>query len=221
MTTIEVPSEQSLMLTRCGRNIAVSRYARGVLPPGLGRVVLDTGCEPYDRNGVWAELTPAEARELAALLLRQADAVDRPPSRGEGRTEAVAVGGDAYSLTIGRHHLTVDQPVADGGTDTGPSPVELVVAGLVGCVAHYAGRYLDRHRIARDGLRVTADHTMAPGGPARIAAITLGVTVPDLPAERTEALLAVVRHCTVHTTLRHPPEISITLEQERCESPTS
>ncbi|MEU9047805.1 MULTISPECIES: OsmC family protein [unclassified Kitasatospora] len=205
--------------TRCGRTIAVSRFAPGVLPPELGRVVLDTACEPYDRTEVWASLTPGEARQLAGLLLQQAAAVERPEPSVPGHVEAVSVHGDVYAITTRGHLLTVDQPRADGGTATGPTAVELLSAALAGCVAHYAGRYLDRHGIARDGLRVTAGHTMAADRPARITAVAIRLAVPHLPPERAEALLAVASHCTVHNTLGRPPEVSITLEPERRESP--
>lgn len=215
MQSTTLPAEQSVMRTRAGRTIAVSRFASGVLPLGLGRVVLDTACEPYDRTEVWASLTPGEARRLAGLLLGQAAAVERPLSGASGGVEAVGVRGDVYAITVRGHLLTVDQPVSEGGTDTGPTPVELLVAALAGCVAHYAGRYLDRHEIPRDGLRVTAGHTMAADRPPRVASIALRLTVPALTPERAESLLAVVSHCTVHITLGQPPELSITLEPER------
>ncbi|MFD0274627.1 OsmC family protein [Kitasatospora sp. NPDC127111] len=213
MQTRTAPNAQSLIHTRCGRTIAVSRFAPGVLPSGLGRVVLDTACEPSDRSEVWASLTPGEARELAGLLLQQAAAVERPAQRTPGHVEAVGVRGDVYAITARGHLLTVDQPVPDGGTDTGPTPVELLSAALAGCVAHYAGRYLDRHGIARDGLRVTVDHTMATDRPARITSMTVHLTVPQLPRERADGLLAVASHCTVHNTLGRPPKVSITLEE--------
>ncbi|WP_431677044.1 hypothetical protein [Kitasatospora sp. KL5] len=65
-----------LLHTSCARTIAVSPLAPGVLPTGGGRVVLHTVPEPHGTTEVWASLTPAEARRLAALLLHQADAAD-------------------------------------------------------------------------------------------------------------------------------------------------
>ncbi|WP_457033763.1 OsmC family protein [Kitasatospora sp. P5_F3] len=214
MQSETVPHQQSLMRTRGGRTFAVSRFAPGVLPIDLGRVVLDTVCEPYDRGEGWASLTPAEARELAGLLLQQAAAVDEPSAGQAGHLTALGVRGDVYAITTRGHVMTVDQPVADGGTDTGPTPVELLVAALAGCIAHYAGRYLDRHRIPREGLRVTAEHVMAPARPARVASVALRLAVPALPPERAEALLAVVRGCTVHNTLALPPSVSVVLEPQ-------
>ena len=33
-------------------------------------------------------------------------------------------------ITVGRHHLTADEPIASGGTDRGPDPYQLIAAAL-------------------------------------------------------------------------------------------
>src|SRR5882672_11044742 len=38
--------------------------------------------------------------------------------------------GFAQEIRAGRHRLLADEPVADGGTDTGPNPYDLLLAGL-------------------------------------------------------------------------------------------
>ncbi|WP_329560489.1 OsmC family protein [Kitasatospora sp. NBC_01266] len=212
MQTEGIAHEQSLLHTRSGRTIAVSRYGVGTLPPELGRVVLDTACERNDLGEVWASLTSDEARRLAGLLLQQAARVDGTGAEADRRITAVGVEGDVYAVTVRGHLVTVDQPAADGGTDTGPTAVELLVASLAGCVAHYAGRHLDHHRIPRAGLRVTADYTMADDHPARIASVDLRLTVPGLQPERADALLAEARLCTVHNTLADRPDVTVALE---------
>ncbi|MCT9007679.1 hypothetical protein ACWGKW_16370 [Streptomyces sp. NPDC054766] len=42
----------------------------------IGRVTLDVGPDQGDEHGVWASLTPAEARELARRLLAHAALVE-------------------------------------------------------------------------------------------------------------------------------------------------
>lgn len=122
--------------------------------------------------------------------------------------------GDRYNIDVRGHHLVVDQPIADGGEDTAPTPTELFVAGLTSCVAFYVGRYLVRHKIRADGLAVFARYTMA-SNPARIDTVELDVVVPaGVPAQRREALLAVASHCTVHNTLDDPPRVTINLADD-------
>jgi len=38
--------------------------------------------------------------------------------------------GFAQEIIAGRHRLLADEPVADGGTDTGPGPYDLLLAAL-------------------------------------------------------------------------------------------
>jgi putative redox protein len=119
--------------------------------------------------------------------------------------------GERYAVGVRGHLITVDQPLADGGTDTAPTPTELFVSALASCVAFYAGRFLDRHGLNRRGLSVTASFAMATDRPARIASMTLSVSAPTLPENRRDAFLAVVNHCTVHNTLHQVPDIDISI----------
>lgn len=119
--------------------------------------------------------------------------------------------GDRFSIEIRGHTITVDQPEEAGGADTAPTPTELFIAGLASCVAFYARRYLARHGIPADGLRVSADFAIG-GKPARVTEIRVCVTPPQqLPAERRDAFLAVASHCTIHNTLAEPPRVDIAL----------
>ncbi|WP_052442392.1 hypothetical protein [Streptacidiphilus neutrinimicus] len=71
--------------TVCGRRIRIGEFRVGT-GRGAGahsRVTLDVGPEPGGVSRAWAGLTPAEARALAALLVRQA---------GEAEAEETAPG---------------------------------------------------------------------------------------------------------------------------------
>jgi putative redox protein len=121
------------------------------------------------------------------------------------------VEGDRYTLGIRGHEVVVDQPVSDGGTDAGPSPTELFVGGLVSCVAFYAGRFLERHGIDRDGLSVACDWEMAGERPNRVGRIEISVALPSgFPQEHHDRLMAVVEHCTVHNSMIRMPQVHIT-----------
>ena len=112
------------------------------------------------------------------------------------------------------HRLLCDQPLAEGGGDQGPTPTELFVASLAACVAFYARRFLARHDLDPTGLRVEAHFTMSTDRPARVDTITLRLIIPQpLAPNRRRALLAVVDHCTVHNSIRTPPDVHVTLTE--------
>ena len=90
------------------------------------------------------------------------------------------------------------------------------MAGLASCVAFYAGRFLRRHDLPDEGLAVEADFAYATDRPARVEAIGLRVRLPGgVPQARRAALLGVIEHCTVHTSIVRTPEISFELLSER------
>ena len=121
------------------------------------------------------------------------------------------VHGDRFEIDVRGHVIAVDQPVEDGGEDTGPTPTELFVAGLTSCVGFYARRYLVRHGLPDDGLTVTGTFEMA-ARPARVADIDIEITLPEgAPAECRQPLLAVASHCTVHNTLMQRPTVRVGL----------
>jgi uncharacterized OsmC-like protein len=119
--------------------------------------------------------------------------------------------GDLFEIAVRDYLVYVDQPREAGGSDAAPTPVELFVASLASCVAHYVRRYLDRHGLPTNGMAVDADFTMADR-PARVGEINVSIDLPEgVPDERRAGLLAVASHCTVHNTLEDRPEVSIEL----------
>jgi len=121
------------------------------------------------------------------------------------------LGDDRFEISTRGHTLHVDQPIEDGGEDTAPTPTEMFVASLAGCVAFYARRFLQRHGLPTEGLVVEAEYVMG-SRPARVGTISVLVRVPDgVPEDRHAALLAVVSHCTVHNSLVQPPDVRLEL----------
>ena len=145
-----------------------------------------------------ARRTIASAPE--GLLHRNSWAVETSPIR------VAYQGGDRLLIGVRGHELRSDQPIDDGGEDTAPTPTELFLTSLAACVAFYAERFLRRHALSTDGLVVTCKYAFA-ANPTRIGDIDLNVEVPALPSDRLEPFSRVIEHCTVHNTLRQPPEV--------------
>jgi uncharacterized OsmC-like protein len=125
-------------------------------------------------------------------------------------------GGDRYRIEVRGHEVMVDQPVEDGGDDSAPTPTELFVASLAACVAFYGGRYLIRHDLPVDGFEVGCSFELASDRPARVRSIHIDVHLPGgFPEGRRDALLAVLRHCTVHNSISMKPDVAIVFGAER------
>jgi uncharacterized OsmC-like protein len=122
-------------------------------------------------------------------------------------------GGDRYLIEVAGHEVRVDQPLAAGGTDTGPTPTDLFVGTVAACTAHYAGRFLARHGIDPTGLEVSAAFVVGDR-PARVTGIDLRLIVPGLPEDMEERLRAVVERCTVKNSIVTPPAIALDVDRE-------
>ena len=121
------------------------------------------------------------------------------------------LGGDRFEIAVRGHRITVDQPEAMGGDDTAPTPTELFVASLASCSAFYARRYLSRHDLPVEGLRVETTYVMGTT-PSRVSSFDITVHLPaGVPESRHKPLLAMIDRCTVHGTLTHEPEVTISL----------
>ena len=209
--------EQLIFRTADGRDIRVGSPADGDTEVPGRRICLHVGDSPDGEDGMREALTPAEARQLAAALLQQATAAEGGTAEGAAsQVEVSYLGGESYAVSTRGHTLLTDQPTTAGGADAAMTPTELLIASLSSCVAFYAGRYLARHGLNRDGLHVTAAFTTATDRPARIGTVRLVLRLPGgVPPSRQAALLAVASHCTVHNTLRQAPDIAIELSRRQ------
>lgn len=67
---------------------------------------------------------------------------------------AIGVTPYAVTVTAGQHTLTADEPASRGGRDTGPSPYDLVLAGLGACSAITLRMYADRKQLTIRSLEI-------------------------------------------------------------------
>ncbi|MFJ2031721.1 OsmC family protein [Streptosporangium sp. NPDC087985] len=115
-------------------------------------------------------------------------------------------GGERFDLLIRHHVIRIDQTSDFGGTDTGPTPVELFVGSLAAGAAHCAERYLHRCQLPA-GVSVTADYRLGIS-PAHVSHVELTVDAPGVPEGLRDSFTNVVKHSVVHNSLRVPPEIT-------------
>jgi putative redox protein len=108
--------------------------------------------------------------------------------------------GFAHDVEIeGGHTIRVDEPVAAGGSDTGPSPTRLVAAGLASCTAVTIEMYAERKGWDVGAVEVDVDVEYDDFRPLSFA-VTLKLP-PELSDEQRKRLLDIAAKCPVHRLL--------------------
>jgi putative redox protein len=104
------------------------------------------------------------------------------------------------SVSVRDHRLTIDEPLDEGGDDSGPSPQELLAASLASCTAITMEMYAQRKGWDIGDVEVSCEYTPADRGcPTRF---TLVLRMPDgLSEEQVERLRVIAAKCPVHRTL--------------------
>ena len=67
--------------------------------------------------------------------------------------------GHRHGVRIRTHDLVLDEPADVGGTDDGPSPLEMLAASLAGCVAVTMEMYAERKGWDIGGVEIECDFT--------------------------------------------------------------
>ena len=105
-----------------------------------------------------------------------------------------------HTVQVREHHLTVDEPTADGGDDSGPDPQELLAASLASCTAITMEMYAARKGWDIGHVEVDVEYSPAERGcPTKFELI---LRLPDdLPEEQVERLRVIAAKCPVHRAL--------------------
>ena len=144
----------------------------------------------------------------------------------DGRLTVAATGaildGVRCHADIRHHEIGIDEPMGLGGTDTGPNPVEVVIAALGTCQAityrvwaAMLGIELDDVRFETEGdIDLNGffglDDTVRPGfGAIRHRVILIGPETEERYRELTEA---VDRHCPVLDIIANPVPVEHVVE---------
>ena len=116
------------------------------------------------------------------------------------KASATRDGGFRHTIKIRGHELAVDEPAEVGGTDTAPSPQELLAASLASCTAITMEMYANRKGWNIGDIIVDVDYEPAQrGSPTKFE---MKVLLPkELPEDQRERLMQIAAKCPVHRTL--------------------
>ena len=119
--------------------------------------------------------------------------------------------GFAQEISTRTHRLNADEPIPNGGTDTGPTPYDLLLAALGSCASMTVALYARRKGWPLEEVIVRLEHSRIHAADCaecetkhgRLDRVgwTLQLRGSLIPSQRTR-LLEIAQMCPVHRTLR-------------------
>ena len=117
------------------------------------------------------------------------------------------------AINIRQHTIIADELIQDGGTDTGPTPMEILLGTAGACIAVTTRAYAQRKNWPLEGVSVELDmkrirredYPAYTGDSAFITEIQEHIHFEGpLTDEQRSRLMVVAGKCPVHLTLRDP-----------------
>jgi putative redox protein len=133
--------------------------------------------------------------------------------------EVVVYGSGAWlaqTIEVRTHRLRADEPVEAGGTDTGPTPYDLLLAALGSCTSMTIGLYARRKGMRLETIEVRLRHSKVYADDCAECETKIGYIdrierdiklTGHLTDDERQKLLAIADRCPVHRTLRSEVEI--------------
>ena len=118
--------------------------------------------------------------------------------------------GFAQEIQAGEHRLVADEPLASGGSDTGPSPYALLLASLGSCTGMTIALYARRKHWPLEAVTVRLRHSKIYAADCAECETTEGKLdhierdvelAGTLDSEQRTKLLEIAMKCPVHRTL--------------------
>lgn len=123
----------------------------------------------------------------------------------------------------GRHTLLADEPENYGGTDTGPTPYDLLLAALGACKTMTMRMHADRKGFAMKQAKVTLKHNKIHAEDCEDCETTDGridqieteiEVIGDLSAEERQKIVDIAEKCPVHRTLHSEVNIKTKVKKD-------
>ena len=123
--------------------------------------------------------------------------------------EIIFEGGKVVTAHSHGHIIRTDQPIADGGEDSAPSPYELFLASIGTCAGIYVKSFCDNRQISTEGIKIIQSYewNKETGLPLKIS---LDIKLPEgFPEKYKASLIHVADLCKVKKTMANPPQFEI------------
>jgi uncharacterized OsmC-like protein/alpha/beta superfamily hydrolase len=161
--------------------------------------------------------------QWAARYIRPSERKDSKPPSNEHAVVA-SIGGSRFrtAMVARGHGIIADEPVHLGGTDAGPTPYELVGAGLAACMAITVRMYADGKAWPLEGVTIRCAHSKIDARSipdkgsrrGKIDRFSAKIALDgSLTEDQRKRLMMVAERCPVHQTLLS--EAIVETEEER------
>lgn len=173
---------------------------------------------------------PTDAAYVADIVSAWADRYIADPAaprtvypkavEGTVVVEETGFGKFQQAMAAGPHTLLADEPPSVGGDDTGPTPYDLLTAGLGACTSMTIRMYARHKNLPLDGVRVELAHDKIHADDCehcetedgKIDRIRRKITLRgDLDDAQRAKLLEIADRCPVHRTLHSEVKIETSL----------
>lgn len=124
------------------------------------------------------------------------------------------------AMKVGNHYMVADEPTSFGGNDFGPTPYELVSAGLSACTAMTVQMYTRRKGWPLENIEVHTSYSKThaqdcedcESDAAKIDTFSREIRlIGDLDEKQTARVLQIADKCPVHKTLHSETQVVTTL----------
>ena len=118
-------------------------------------------------------------------------------------------GGKKVKASYDSFTVQTDQPVADGGFGSAPSPFDLFLVSIGTCTGFYILSFCLRKNIPTENIRLTAHFQRNPET-YMVENVRINIHVPnDFPEKYKNAVVKAADLCSVKRHLQNPPTIDI------------
>ena len=158
----------------------------------------------------------------ATRYLPAATEITPPVAADEGVLARTFIDGFRTDVVAGGHTFLADEPLAVGGTDTGPSPYDLLAAALATCTTMTLQMYASFKKIdlrsvtvgVRHGKVHADDCADCESSTGKIDEFQRTLTLDgELTEEQRQRMLEIADRCPVHKTLHGEIKVRTTLSE--------
>ena len=203
LLVMHAPMDETVTLDNAARLFQMAKHPKSF-------VTLDSADHLLSRK----EDAEYAAEVISTWVQRYIDirVLPKQMSAPEGITRVAEADPNGFTQDISAdgHHLTADEPAGYGGSYLGPTPYQLVAAGLGACTSMTIRMYARQKKIPLEHVQVDVSHAKVHAEDCASCDQSAGkidrfersiVLQGDLSPEQRQRLLEIADRCPVHRTL--------------------